>query len=153
MSKHGKVLSLSIPRPNSTNPKDASGVGLIYVEFDAVASSLSAHQGIQGRTFGGNTVGCFYYPEDKYAEGERVDISKPEVRAAMAPTPAAAPPAAAAAVPNPATAAAGMGMPGMAAMPAAMAGVGGMAAAGGMAPAPGGRGRGATLPAWMTKGQ
>jgi len=144
MMKSGKVLSVIIPRPKTEagSPVDES-VGMIYVEFESVQGTLNARKAVEGRTFNGNSVGADFYPEDLFKERKFVDVRKIKMAPApsvAAPIPPPMPPRPAfgghAAPPPPRYPPMG-GFPPRGPTPAASHGAG--------------RGRNATLPAWMTK--
>jgi splicing factor U2AF subunit len=64
--KHGAVLSVEIPRPNSgANP---SAVGKIFVEFGDASDAVKASGALGGRSFGGKLVTASFYSEESYAK-------------------------------------------------------------------------------------
>uniref|UniRef100_A0A7S3PEB0 RRM domain-containing protein n=2 Tax=Aplanochytrium stocchinoi TaxID=215587 RepID=A0A7S3PEB0_9STRA len=68
---HGKVLSISIPRPNKNDP-DAIVPGLekVYIEFASELDAIQARSKLEGRNFGDQTVGCEFLDEEKYKARE-----------------------------------------------------------------------------------
>eukprot|EP00658_Telonema_sp_P-2_P019594 TRINITY_DN17732_c0_g2_i1.p1 TRINITY_DN17732_c0_g2~~TRINITY_DN17732_c0_g2_i1.p1 ORF type:complete len:377 (-),score=65.42 TRINITY_DN17732_c0_g2_i1:464-1594(-) len=72
MKSFGPVESSQIPRPVS----DIVPVycGNVYVKFVEIRSAAKALEAMDGKTFGGNSVQCGFYPEDKYDAKEWVSI-------------------------------------------------------------------------------
>jgi len=124
MAKSGEVKSIAIPRPGNAQALPEA-VGLIYVEFAAADSSVQAMTAIRGRTFNGRQVGVHFYPEDKYAQGVRVDITKHQQQPVRPMVPQNAPPPVMTRPPAPMMSGGGR--------------MGGMMGVGGMAMAPGKR--------------
>ncbi|GJZ61228.1 splicing factor U2af large subunit B isoform X3 [Tanacetum coccineum] len=64
----GNLVNVVIPRPNP-NGEPVTGVGKVCLEYDNTDGSTRAHQGLNGRRFGGNQVVASFYLEDKFSEG------------------------------------------------------------------------------------
>ncbi|GJR51077.1 retrovirus-related pol polyprotein from transposon TNT 1-94 [Tanacetum coccineum] len=62
------LVNVVIPRPNP-NGEPVAGVGKVCLEYDNTDGSTRAHQGLNGRRFGGNQVVASFYLEDKFSEG------------------------------------------------------------------------------------
>lgn len=75
MDSYGEVDSVQIPRPPAEG-EVPDYVSIVYVKYKEVASAIKAQMELEGRTFGGNSVACHFYPTDKYDAGEWEDISK-----------------------------------------------------------------------------
>lgn len=67
-SKYGQVVSLEIPRPNSS--MEVAGVGKIFVEFASVIDCQKAVAALTGRKFNNRVVITSYYDLDKYNRRE-----------------------------------------------------------------------------------
>eukprot|EP00939_MAST-03C_sp_MAST-3C-sp1_P000117 g117.t1 len=155
MAKSGKVESVLIPRPpaNPEAPISDESVGLIFVAFATVQGARNAKQTVQGRTFNGNTVGVDFYPVDMFEQGKLIDVRKQRTVAPPTSMPPRGPPP-----PPPAATGYGGGsaMGGYGAPPSRPPpppGPMGGFRRGPPVPHGAGRGKSATLPAWMTQGK
>lgn len=67
--KHGEVRAVVIPRP-PTNGEHVPGLGKVYVEFGSEEAAARARLDVEGRQFGGRTVGAEYMTPEKFANRE-----------------------------------------------------------------------------------
>merc|ERR1712242_679806 len=68
-TKYGTVKSITIPRPNKEDDKaNTPGIGMVFVEFEAVDQAKTAQQALQGRTFESRTVVAAFFDPQKYAK-------------------------------------------------------------------------------------
>ncbi|KAH8511897.1 hypothetical protein H0E87_009177 [Populus deltoides] len=67
--KFGTLINVVIPRP-SQNEEKMPGAGKVFLEYSDTISCANARNALNGRKFGGNTVNAFYYPEEKYSNGD-----------------------------------------------------------------------------------
>ncbi|KAB5560585.1 hypothetical protein DKX38_005542 [Salix brachista] len=67
--KFGTLINVVIPRPSQIEEK-MSGAGKVFLEYSDITSCANARNALNGRKFGGNTVNAFYYPEEKYSNGD-----------------------------------------------------------------------------------
>ncbi|KAJ6707042.1 U2 SNRNP AUXILIARY FACTOR LARGE SUBUNIT [Salix viminalis] len=67
--KFGTLINVVIPRPSQAEDK-MSGAGKVFLEYSDITSCANARNALNGRKFGGNTVNAFYYPEEKYSNGD-----------------------------------------------------------------------------------
>ncbi|KAJ6396900.1 hypothetical protein OIU77_021852 [Salix suchowensis] len=67
--KFGTLINVVIPRPSQVEDK-TSGAGKVFLEYSDITSCANARNALNGRKFGGNTVNAFYYPEEKYSNGD-----------------------------------------------------------------------------------
>lgn len=75
MKNYGEVDSMEIPRP-PTEGDIPDYISIVYVKYVEVASAIKAQMELEGRTFGGNSVACNFFPEDKFDAKEWCDIAK-----------------------------------------------------------------------------
>lgn len=68
-SKYGTLVNIVIPRPGR-NGELLPGVGKVFVEYMDTQGAANAKQALNGRKFGGNTVSCSFYPEEKFARAD-----------------------------------------------------------------------------------
>ncbi|KAJ6999788.1 splicing factor U2af large subunit A-like [Populus alba x Populus x berolinensis] len=67
--KFGTLINVVIPRPSQDEEK-MPGAGKVFLEYSDTISCANARNALNGRKFGGNTVNAFYYPEEKYSNGD-----------------------------------------------------------------------------------
>ncbi|EGR33003.1 u2 small nuclear ribonucleoprotein auxiliary factor 2, putative [Ichthyophthirius multifiliis] len=71
-SKHGKVVSIAIPRPSVDDVKAGKehvlGKGKIYVEYESIEAAREARRYLNGRLFSNRTVQVSYFNYQKYLE-------------------------------------------------------------------------------------
>ncbi|KAG6778727.1 hypothetical protein POTOM_015071 [Populus tomentosa] len=65
----GTLINVVIPRPSQDEEK-MPGAGKVFLEYSDTISCANARNALNGRKFGGNTVNAFYYPEEKYSNGD-----------------------------------------------------------------------------------
>ncbi len=66
--KYGKIRAIFAPRPSSDSPdKDPPGVGLIFVNFDALESAVQAQKRLNGRAFGDSVTDARFYDETAFS--------------------------------------------------------------------------------------
>merc|ERR1711871_264071 len=69
-NEHGSVLSLIIPRPSDgSDNATCPGQGYIFVQFANQDGAEKTKNAVSGRTFGGNPVVVFFYPESLFMKG------------------------------------------------------------------------------------
>jgi hypothetical protein len=73
----GAVSKIVIPKGNIAEGADG-GVGNIYVEFSTLEASVKAFMDLPTRKFGEAYIKAVYYPEDKMSSDSYVDILKEE---------------------------------------------------------------------------
>ncbi|XWS42032.1 hypothetical protein CRYUN_Cryun17cG0133900 [Craigia yunnanensis] len=67
--KHGALVNVVIPRPNS-NGEPLPGVGKVFLEYSDIEGSQKAQAAMNGRKFGENQVIAVFYPENKFSQEE-----------------------------------------------------------------------------------
>ena len=66
-TKYGTVKSITIPRPSKGDGEAAvPGLGMVFVEFEAVDQAKTARDALQGRTFESRTVVADFFDPQKY---------------------------------------------------------------------------------------
>jgi len=68
-NNHGSVLSLIVPRPSMIGEDmDCPGKGHIFVQFSNQEGAEKTKNAVSGRTFGGNPVVVYYFPESIFVK-------------------------------------------------------------------------------------
>jgi len=72
MSNFGEIETVHVPRPLG----EAVPVycGNVYIKYKEIRSAAVAQQNMEGRTFGGTSVQCCFYPEDKFDAQEWINM-------------------------------------------------------------------------------
>ena len=68
-NKQGSVRSLVVPRPSMIGEDtNCPGKGHIFVQFSNQEGAEKTKNAVSGRTFGGNPVVVYYYPETLFVK-------------------------------------------------------------------------------------
>lgn len=81
--KHGAVVGIEMPKPPKVGAADQTipnGLGFIYIKFGAVGAATACRAALTGRSFNGQTVKVYYYPEPQFDAKELIDIGKPTLQ-------------------------------------------------------------------------
>jgi len=67
-AKYGPLTACEVPRPAKDGPHaDPPGVGLVFVEFEALADAVHAQRRLDKRSFGGRRVVASFFDESVFA--------------------------------------------------------------------------------------
>ena len=68
--KHGRCLTVVIPRPGAGGAPDEPYCGKVVLEFEDANVAMRARNALHGRKFGGNEVVAAFLPEHLYTQGQ-----------------------------------------------------------------------------------